>query len=308
VSHTSRENLIIRAAIDPSIVHAIPNAIDSSKFTPNLSKRSIDRIKVVVISRLVYRKGVDLLAGVIPQVCNRFSNVDFIIGGDGAKKRALEKLVEHHRLQDRVKFLGAVPHTSVRDVLVQGHIFLNCSLTESFCIAILEAASCGLFVVATDVGGVHEVLPDDMIQLSEPSASSLSENLSLIVLQLFNAGVESKFKKPFDPLGAHKRIEKMYCWEKVAKRTISVYEEVLAKPRLSLLERLQRYRSIGNFAGFVAMGLGLYCHFIIKLIERWQPQEIIDVVPDLIDPIAGVKEKHVKTSPRNHQDISQTGN
>ena len=44
-----------------------------------------------------------------------------------------------------------------RDVLVRGHIFLNCSLTESFCIAILEAACCGLFVVSTRVGGVPEV-------------------------------------------------------------------------------------------------------------------------------------------------------
>jgi phosphatidylinositol glycan class A protein len=36
---------------------------------------------------------------------------------------------------------------------------LNTSLTESFCIAILEAACCGLLVVTTDVGGVPEVLP-----------------------------------------------------------------------------------------------------------------------------------------------------
>lgn len=42
-------------------------------------------------------------------------------------------------------------------MLVRGHIFLNCSLTESFCIAILEAACCGLFVVSTRVGGVPEV-------------------------------------------------------------------------------------------------------------------------------------------------------
>lgn len=42
---------------------------------------------------------------------------------------------------------------------MQGHIFLNCSLTESFCIAIVEAACAGLFVISTNVGGVTEVLP-----------------------------------------------------------------------------------------------------------------------------------------------------
>jgi len=42
-------------------------------------------------------------------------------------------------------------------VQLQGHIFLNASLTEAFCIAIVEAAACGLLVVSTHVGGVPEV-------------------------------------------------------------------------------------------------------------------------------------------------------
>jgi glycosyltransferase involved in cell wall biosynthesis len=50
--------------------------------------------------------------------------------------------VEYLQLHDRVELLGAVPHKNVRDVLIRGHIFLNCSLTEAFCIAILEAAWC----------------------------------------------------------------------------------------------------------------------------------------------------------------------
>eukprot|EP00983_Pelagomonas_calceolata_P028384 888944-Pelagomonas_calceolata.AAC.4 len=41
-------------------------------------------------------------------------------------------------------------------VQLQGHIFLNASLTEAFCIAIVEAAACGLLVVSTRVGGVPE--------------------------------------------------------------------------------------------------------------------------------------------------------
>lgn len=47
---------------------------------------------------------------------------------------------------------------------MRGHIYLNTSLTEAFGISIIEAASAGLFVVATRVGGVPEILPDDMIE------------------------------------------------------------------------------------------------------------------------------------------------
>lgn len=46
----------------------------------------------------------------------------------------------------RVRLLGGLEHQDVRNVLVQGHIFLNTSLTEAFCMAIVEAASCGLQV------------------------------------------------------------------------------------------------------------------------------------------------------------------
>lgn len=81
----------------------------------------------------------------------------------GPKKLLLEETVQKYQLHDRVEFLGAVPSKDVRKVLIRGHVFLNCSLTEAFCIAILEAAACGLLTVATKVGGVPEVLPPDMV-------------------------------------------------------------------------------------------------------------------------------------------------
>ena len=53
-------------------------------------------------------------------------------------------------------------------VLNEGSIFLNSSLTESFGIAILEAACAGLYVVSTEVGGVPEILPSDLISFAKP--------------------------------------------------------------------------------------------------------------------------------------------
>ena len=73
---------------------------------------------MVVVSRLVYRKGVDLLVGIIPKICQDLPHVDFIIGGDGAKRLALQEMVERQQLEERVEFLGSVPHAQVRDVLV----------------------------------------------------------------------------------------------------------------------------------------------------------------------------------------------
>lgn len=58
---------------------------------------------------------------------------------------------------------GHAPHrieyalVSIPATQAQGHIFVNASLTEAFCMALLEAASVGLLVVSTAVGGVPEV-------------------------------------------------------------------------------------------------------------------------------------------------------
>lgn len=130
-------------------------------------------IIIVYISRLQYRKGVDLLIGIIPIIIQKYSHVKFLIGGDGNKMPVLKKLVATQKLENRVKLLGSLAHGQVRDVLCQGHIFLNTSLTESFCIANLEAACCGLMVVSTDVGGVPEVLPSKMALLAKPRVEDL---------------------------------------------------------------------------------------------------------------------------------------
>lgn len=96
------------------------------------------------------------------------------MGGDGPKLIDLLQMREKYRLQDRIELLGAVKPGDVRSVLSQGSIFVNTSLTESFGIAILEAACAGLYVVSTRVGGVPEILPEDMISFAEPDEDGMA--------------------------------------------------------------------------------------------------------------------------------------
>jgi phosphatidylinositol glycan class A protein len=272
VSHTGKENTVLRARLNHSDVSVIPNAVDCSAFTPDISARPDhrDRVNIVIISRLVYRKGMDLVAKVMPMMCERYPQVHFIIGGDGPKKLLLEETVQKHQLHDRVEFLGAVPSSGVRDVLIRGHIFLNCSLTEAFCIAILEAASCGLLVVATKVGGVPEVLPPDMIVFSAPSASDLCRALG-----------ESMPRIPtIDSLDFHRRVRAMYSWEDVAERTERVYHRIYRQPRLPLIERFRRYYGCGPFAGKLFVCVVATSYLIWHLLEWLRPRSEIDLAVD----------------------------
>ena len=141
MSHTSNENTCLRASLKPEKVSVIPNALDATAFTPRPSRNvyhvgegdvnrptDIDfemlspRITVVIMSRLVYRKGTDLLAGVIPTICAKYPDVDFLIGGDGPKRLAIEEIREKAGLLDRVTLLGAVDHAKVPEVLRKVHL------------------------------------------------------------------------------------------------------------------------------------------------------------------------------------------
>lgn len=223
---------------------------------------------------MVFRKGVDLLVGIIPRICSDMPHVDFIIGGDGSKRLALQEMVEREQLQDRVEFLGSVPHAQVRNVLIRGHVFLNCSLTESFCIAILEAACCGLLVVSTNVGGVPEVLPPDMVLLSNPDVMSMTRCLKQAISR-------QQSDQAVDPWEVHRRVEHMYSWSRVAKQTAHVYMQVIQQERLSFRQRLIRYQSLGGMAGSVACLLAVTLQFLLIFIEWCWPREDIDVIPDI---------------------------
>ncbi|KAJ3163933.1 hypothetical protein HDU88_006102 [Geranomyces variabilis] len=273
VSHTSKENTVLRGALDPHTVSVIPNAVVAADFRPDVSARRPGRITVVITSRLVYRKGVDLMVAVIPTICAAYPYVDFLIAGDGVKRVDLERMSEKHGLQDRVELLGSVAHAGVRDVLVRGHIFLNTSLTEAFCIAIVEAACCGLLVVSTKVGGVPEVLPDSMILFAEPEKNALVASLKQAIHIIET--------RPPDPLRFHEEIRMMYDWSDVAERTTTVYDMVMAAPPIPLVERFQRYSECGAYAGILAVMIVAADYLFWLLLEKLVPRAGIDVAPGM---------------------------
>ena len=84
---------MLRAALRPCDVSVIPNAVDCRRFVPDVSRRE-QHVTVVVVSRLTYRKGVDLLVGAIPLICERHPEVRWLIGGSGPKQLLLDEMIE----------------------------------------------------------------------------------------------------------------------------------------------------------------------------------------------------------------------
>ncbi|XP_055631786.1 phosphatidylinositol N-acetylglucosaminyltransferase subunit A [Toxorhynchites rutilus septentrionalis] len=294
VSHTGKENTVLRAKVHQDKVSVIPNAVDTAHFTPNPCNRpsDSDRINVIVVSRLVYRKGIDLLAGILPKL-KHLSNVHFIIGGDGPKRALLEEIRERNNMQDRVTMLGGLEHSQVRDVLTQGHIFLNTSLTEAYCMAIVEAASCGLQVVSTRVGGIPEVLPEGLIILTEPTVESVYRGLLLAIRQeadkkrigcmYFNGdlgglqgGMDNRASGYMCPFERNSIVESLYNWENIAARTEKVYRKVLLEKESTLGQMMVNCLRSGVWPYLLVISL---CHLILRCLDWLVPRRYVDLCP-----------------------------
>lgn len=179
----------------------------------------------------------------------------------------LLELVQKHNLHGRVELLGGLPHDKVRDVLRRGHIFLNTSLTESFCIAILEAACCGLLVVTTDVGGVPEVLPPHMAYLAKPDEKSIFKQLRI--------AINNVNKIPTDQF--YDQVSDLYSWRQVAERTEKVYDYVMDKSVPNVMSRMKSSFSWGPIIGLWAIIYTVIEGIILGLCDVFLPEDDIDI-------------------------------
>ncbi|KAH7321003.1 phosphatidylinositol:UDP-GlcNAc transferase subunit PIG-A [Stachybotrys elegans] len=272
VSHTCKENTVLRASLDPLMVSVIPNAVVAENFRPRnypanqagpdhspqrLGPR--DTLTIVVISRLFYNKGTDLLTAAIPRILEEHPNTRFIIAGSGPKSIDLEQMIETNVLQDRVELLGSIRHEEVRDVMTRGHIYLHPSLTEAFGTVIVEAASCGLYIVCTQVGGIPEVLPSHMTTFAKPEEDDLVIATGKAITAMRAGKIRTeKF---------HDQVKRMYSWANVAMRTERVYDGITGTisedefygldtsgydasrvRNFALIDRLKRYYGCGVWA------------------------------------------------------------
>lgn len=289
------------------MVSVIPNAVVAENFrplanntlsqgNPSASPSSLhhlgpnDTITIVVISRLFYNKGTDLLIAAIPRILASHPNVRFIIAGSGPKAIDLEQMLERNVLQDRVEMLGPVRHEEVRDVMVRGQIYLHPSLTEAFGTVIVEAASCGLYVVCTRVGGIPEVLPREMTTFAKPEEDDLVAATSEAITALRGNKIRTE--------RFHDQVKMMYSWNDVAARTERVYDGISGAisesefyghhsgsgtrgstrtQNFALIDRLKRYYGCGIWAGKLFCLCVVIDYLILVFLEMWRPTTSIDI-------------------------------
>ena len=144
-------------------VEVIPNFIDTSVFRPGLepchrATLAPDGEKIVMhISNFRSVKRVEDVVATFARLNDKVPSRLVLVGDGPDRPRALMR-AEELGVRDQVLFLGK--HTSVHELLSCADLFLLPSENESFGLAALEAMACGAPVVASDAGGLPEVVVD----------------------------------------------------------------------------------------------------------------------------------------------------
>jgi len=137
-------------------IRTVPNGVRMG--TPRSNGRTAHRPRVICVANLIPYKGHETLLEAARIVAETNRGWSLMLVGDGPMRGALEAQVEKAGLRDIVTMLGQ--RDDVLDLLDQADVAVLASYTEGMPNAVLEGMAHGLPVVATDVGGVPEILAE----------------------------------------------------------------------------------------------------------------------------------------------------
>lgn len=149
-------------------IETIPNGVDMALFSKSVSpegarvlkerlKKKEGDIFLITTSRLVFKNAID---DVVVALSYLPARVKFLILGQGHEERLLRRKAHELNLENRVQFLGYVPHQEMPKYLHASDIFIRPSRSEGMGNSFIEAMAAGLPVIATQEGGIADFLFD----------------------------------------------------------------------------------------------------------------------------------------------------
>lgn len=199
----------------------IPFGVDLDRFKPALEKNRRSGITLGVIKKLDRTYGIEYLIRGFALVEKKYQDARLLIAGDGPLLGELKNLARQLGCGRKIEFTGKIPHSQVPALLNQMDIFVMPSIRESFGIAALEASACELPVIASNVGGVPEVILDRKTGLLIPPQNP-SAIADAVLYLIANPDHRKKLGK-----SGREFVKKNYDWQKNAQRMESLYKEIL---------------------------------------------------------------------------------
>lgn len=215
-------------------IEAISNGVDLSAFQvgrPSLKiyeKYQIpqDRPTVLYVGRVDPEKQVGVLISAFCKVVEKIPEAILVVVGDGVDKARLEKMTDDLGIKQSVKFLGKVLPPDLYELYKMGDVFATASEIETQGIVLIEAAACGLPLVAVNAGAVAEVCHNNengfLIQKDDFENVEIEVEMSEALVKILR---DKKLRQNFSVKSLE--IAKEHDFEKTLDKFINVYRKVM---------------------------------------------------------------------------------
>lgn len=176
------------------------------------SDKDDKNFEFVAMGRLVDVKNYPLMLNALKKVLSIHENVHLTIAGAGPLDKSLKALAVRLGIHEKVSFLGNIKN--VPELLRESNALLLSSYSEACPMVILEAMAAGLPVIATDVGGVPELVTDNGIVVESNNTKAFSEAMLKMIedQKLYKRMKEKSYKYAvqYDKFSISKKYEEEY--------------------------------------------------------------------------------------------------
>lgn len=207
-----------------------PFGIDLEKFTALEKHHEKNVVTIGTVKTLAPKYGIDILIQAFAKIKKALLDipqcpftVKLLVVGGGPDRNKLLQLTKKLNIHNDVVFPGFVPHNEVPNYLNQLDIYVATSRndSESFGVAVLEAAACCLPVVVSNVGGLKEVVRDNIMGFVVPS-ENVDATAKAILRLVTNVGLRQRMGK-----AGRVHVVESYSWEKSVDIMESIYKDIV---------------------------------------------------------------------------------
>jgi glycosyltransferase involved in cell wall biosynthesis len=220
--------------VQRSLGHVVPNGVDINVFRPRPQREARAELGLaagpvfVAVGRLNYEKGMHHAVLALRELPEQSANARLIVVGEGAEREPLERLAQSLGLDGRVIFVGAQPHEALARYLAASDVFVfPTERAEAAPLVLPQAMACGLAVVASDIGGITEVVrktSENGLLVPPGDVSALGNAMQRLI----------RDERSRRLLGgaARRRVLEEYTVEHMVERTVEVYKHAIARMAL----------------------------------------------------------------------------
>lgn len=211
------KDVLLELGVPDSKVNVLRNGVDLELFRPPHDREALRKrlglhgTVLLSVGHLIERKGHDLVIRALKQL----QDTRLLIAGDGEELRKLKQLVSHEGLEDRVEFLGAIPHEALRDYYGAADALVLASSREGWANVLLESMACGTPVVATNIWGTPEVV-------ATPESGVLVDRDP----QSIGVGIR-KLMQHYPDRIATRRYAEGFSWDATTRGQLDLFNEII---------------------------------------------------------------------------------